>query len=126
MLDAIDYTAMLIKAKAAKAAKAKTTTKVKIPDIKIADFKRPQAAALPYSDRSKYLKSINAAELKQAAASVGMEIKFGLNAKAWLEKNPHIKAHLDQITALAAELTKSKAITDQAAETTDLPADAPS
>lgn len=114
--DAIALSTAQIKAKASalkSTYKPLTSSTMRIPDLKIKD-----RAALPTSERAKYLQSINASGLKEAAAQLGLKINFGLDAKAWLDKNPAVKAQLDQITALAAEITKSKALTAQAVTTT--------
>jgi|GEM_PF-4565977 len=119
--DAITLANAQIKAKAAATAAAKAASAKMAARVKAAAT-APRAPDLPKyqrvdflpTSRSKYLESINAAGLKEAARSMGLDIKFGLDAKSWLEKNPQIKEQLDQITALAAEITKSKALTQQA------------
>lgn len=112
--DAIAYAAAQIKAKAS--ANKVTKTKLYSADIKIPDLKIKDRTVAITSTRTKYLQSIDAAGLKKAAASMGLDIKFGLDAKTWLDKNPEVKAQLDQITALAAEMKKSQALTVQAIE----------
>lgn len=121
MTDAIAQSIAQIKAKAAAAAAKKST---KLPTMKDVTYKHKQMpmdrSKLPttiISKRSEYLKSINASGLKEAAKTLGLEVSFGLDAKAWLDKNPGIKDRLDEITELAAQIAKSKLATEAATET---------
>lgn len=121
MTDAIAQSVAQIKAKAAAAAAKKSG---KLPTMQNVTYKYKQLpldrAKLPtnvISKRADYLKSINASGIKEAAQSLGLTVSFGLDAKSWLDKNPDIKARLEEITALADQITKSKIATDSVVQT---------
>jgi hypothetical protein len=114
-LDPIAYSLAQIKAKASAAQKAKSKVTLKSSTLVIPKLPTGPRPDSVICKRANYLKSINAAEIKTAAKSLGIDVSFGLDAKNWLEKNPQAKEKMSDIMALVDKMLKSKNATVQAA-----------
>jgi len=120
-IDPIAYMAAQIKAKAAKAAAAGKTAAQQSASAKMTKpktYKIPElykgerpTQSMPTA-RAKYLKSIDAALIKEAAGSLGLSVTFGLKPSQNDWKTAEIQENWDKITQIMADLKASSAVTE--------------
>lgn len=129
IFDPIAYSVAMIRARASRTAAGSTTAgAAKPPAGKTtattpAPAKKKQSVAIPplprshdrkpvISERQSCLASIKAPFLRKAAQALGTDIRFGLDARQWIDRNPHIRDMLPAITTLADELERSFRLTE--------------
>lgn len=132
-IDPITYMSQQISAKRAAAIAAGktvvtngTTTKkpaaqtpTKTPEL----YNGPRVTSTILTSREKYLKSIDSSLIKEAAQTLGLNVKFGINPKEndWKARNPELVAEWDKIQQIMADLKASKAATSQIQTAIDAP-----
>lgn len=130
IFDPIAASVAIIRARASGAASANKTAKAARSSHNVASAtpstaRKKQTPAIPalprvferkpvISGRQAYLASIGASFLSQAARALGTEIRFGLDARHWIDRNPHLAEMLPAIMDLAAGLEASFRLTEGA------------